>query len=229
MRNGKRLTVQGRRNNRKKYKKDWKDAKNKITIGYSPQVCPDIMRVCLPFVTVGSISGTGINSIVYRGNSGFDPELAASTAQPLGFNQWDKLYRRYRVLGSKVTFKAVGADTVDAMFIFITPSNTNNVFTNPAQVIEQEGNKYEVLGVAGGNSKGEISMYMDTAKIRGTSRQAVKDDTDYSALVSTNPTNTWYWHVGAGALEGIEAFTVRAVIKIEYYMEFYDRETLNRS
>lgn len=46
-----------------------------------------------------------IQSTSYSCNSLYDPDISATGHQPMGFDQWSKIYRRYTVLSSKITVR----------------------------------------------------------------------------------------------------------------------------
>ena len=213
----------------RKWKRDEQDAKDRVVICYAPQICPDVMRVRLPYVQLARFSGTGIANQVFRGNSCFDPDQSGIGTQPLGHDQWSALYRRYRVLASKVTVQAASLDD-DANLVYIVPLNTSAFISSRETVLENEKAKTLTLGQQAGSSRGSLQYYMDTAKQRGTSKDGVKTEIDYSADVGNNPTLQWYWHVGvldlSSALQGVE---VDLMVKVEYFVEYFDRETLSSS
>jgi len=46
-----------------------------------------------------------ITSSVYSANSIYDPDITFTGHQPMGYDQWSKIYRRYTVLSSKITVR----------------------------------------------------------------------------------------------------------------------------
>lgn len=224
------LTVRGERTRVKKWKNDEYKGKNKIIISYSPSICPDVMRVRLPYVLMQNLSGTGIAVNVFRGNSVFDPDFTGVGSQPLGRDQWTAFYRRYRVLASKVTFKVSSLDTADSQVMFITPLNTNTILSSRERYLEQERTKTSILSTTTGQNRGVLTYYMDTAKIRGVSKQAIRNVNDYSASSGSNPILEFYWHVGILDTSSlVDSIQSDIFVTVEYFVEFFDRETLDRS
>lgn len=229
--NGK-LSVQSTKGYTYKWKKDTKKVNNRISICYTPQMVPDIMRVALKFVVSTSfpIAVNGAD-FVYRGNSCFDPDFAVGGTQPLGFDQWAAFYRRYRVLSSKCKFRVKNnAPDGNALLMIVAPLNTNTAITNRELLSEQRFAKQEFVGDSNGMDVKEITHYMDTASIRGVPREAVRIDGSYSGLVTGNPGLEWYWHCAAyDASNSLGQVAFDFNVEITYYVEFFDSETLNRS
>ena len=217
-----------RKYSRKKIPKDMP----KAVISYCPQICPDVMRVRLPYVESRELSGGGLSSVsgfVFRGNSLFDPSLTGIGNQPLGRDEWSNFYRRYRVLGSKLTVRYSPASSGVVMSGGVIPLNTAAVITSASQYQEQQYAKFIPLGNPNATGQGVISMYVSTDQIRGMPKGGTRVNADLSSLTSDNPINQWYWHIAAVADDGATSWSCYFVAEIEYYVELYDRETLSRS
>lgn len=217
----------------KKFKKTWKKSDMDVVIGYAPRICPDIMRVTLPYVRTGVITGTGIANVVFRGNGLFDPDFTSVGAQPLGFDQWSSFYRRYRVLAYNIKVYASNQDVNkanDAMMIYIVPQNTSSSLVDVSQLLEQQMSKKQIISQSSGMDKTSFELYVDVAKMRGVPREALRQDDTLSALTSANPTQETFVHIGAFDVSSIlDAIALDFVVEINYYCEFFDRETLIRS
>lgn len=226
----KRLKAQASKGYVKKWKKDKKEVKDKVTICYTPGIVPDVMRVCLPYFYLGNISGTGIVANVFRGNSLFDPDFTGVGSQPLGRDEWSAFYRRYRVLASKVTITATTTDTGDSTILFIQPMNTSSILVNRIQILEQEHGAQKMLATSTGMNRATVSQYMDTASMRGIPKAGVRINNELSAASGSNPNEQFFWHVGVLDTSSlVDTITADIMVKIEYYVEFFDRETLSQS
>ncbi len=79
-----------------------------------------------------------------------------------------------------------------------------------------------------GVGQNTVTSYMSTAKIEGVVRPAVQIEDGYSALISANPSNPWYWHV-LNYQPGQNASSVFQRVRITYYCVFEGRLQLNVS
>ncbi len=172
-----------------------------------------------------------IEDYIFRGNSCFDPDFAVGgdQNQPLGFDEWSALYRRYRVIACKADVDFINDAGVSA-FGYVTAENTSSAYTDRSNAMEPLYQKRANVGQDAGNNQGKISMYLSTAQVRGGPKDIVQYEADLSALVSANPTQEWFWHIGAiGTGSSSNNFSVDIEFTLTYYVEFYDRETLSRS
>lgn len=221
------LKAQGTKGYVKKWKKDKKKTQYEVTIAYSPQICPDIMRVSLPYSYFKTLNAIGGLDDVIRANSAFDPEFAVGGGQPIGFDQWSALYRRYRVLACKIDaqFQNKGASAS----AFVVPMNTSSSLVTGQQIVEQQGSKRKMLTPSNNGNAEKIVYYKDTASMRGCTRDAVRSEIFYSALTSGNPTTEWYFHIGGYTVNPLDTLNIDVDVLVTYYIEFFDRETLIRS
>ena len=226
------LHVQNTSGYTKKWKRDTKKSKNRISICYTPYHAPDIMRVALNFnvSTSQPIIPNGAD-FVYRGNSCFDPDFAVGGTQPLAFDQWSALYTRYRVLASKCQFRVKNnAPDGNALLMIVAPLVTNSAITNRELLSEQRYAESAFVGDSNGMDVKTITSYMDTASVRGVPKEAVRIDGAYSALVTGNPGLEWYWHCAAyDASNSLGNVAFDFQVTITYYVEFFEVSTLSRS
>lgn len=220
-----------KKNNGKKYKKRTYSKVKKATKLSYPGVCPDVMAVVLKYNENRTVNQASPNVKVYRGNSIFDPDQTGIGGQPMGRDEWGSFYRRYRVTASKITVRfscltnsAVGVQVV------IVPLNTSAALTDPEQYLESANAQVSKVTFDTGTSSATISKFMTVANQRGAPEDIVDYDTDLSALSGSNPVEQFYWHVcvfdASGSLNNVNTHMQDS---IEYWTEFYDRETLNRS
>lgn len=195
-----------------------------------PGVCPDVMQVQLRYSRNGSLSGASPQSRVFRGNSCFDPDFTGVGSQPLGFDQWSAFYRRYRVLGSRIIVTSATISS-EPTRIAVAPLNTSGTITQPTTLQESNYIKQsKATGLDTGTSSTMVSNYISTAAIRGAPSDIVQYETDLSALISTNPSQQWYWHVMNYNVNGsVSPIDTNINVDIIYYVEFFDRETLSQS
>ncbi len=122
----------------KKYSRKAIPKTPKAVICYCPQVCPDVMRVQLKYNGRKTSNGGGtvnIEDYIFRGNSCFDPDFAVGGDQPLGFDEWSALYRRYRVIACKADVDFINDAGVSA-FGYVTAENTSSAYTDRSNAME---------------------------------------------------------------------------------------------
>jgi len=194
---------------------------------------PDRLYVRLTYfekLSWTQVSGT-LGDNVFRGNSCFDPDLTGTGGQPSGFDQWSAFYASYTVLGSKIEVSCSvngGTGGPNTNRFGVTPTNFSSIFgaSSQEQVEEQPYTvaKNANMGAVGiGN--GKITQYMSSAKMVGVVRSAVQNEDAFSALVTANPANQWFWHVWNYVPSG-DTQSLFQEIKLTYFVVFETRNQL---
>lgn len=203
---------------------------NGLTICKVPSVCPDIMEVQLVYNRTASFGAASPVVQVFRGNSIYDPDFSGAGTQPMGHDQWATLYRRYRVLASKCQVITASTDATDTNGCVVVPLNTSAASTIAGEYVEAAYASVGKISRSGDNTSQKVTNYITTSKIRGIPSDGVMYEEDLGASFGANPTRDWYWHVcwydGAG---GINAISGTASIRVTYYVQCYDRQTLTSS
>lgn len=208
---------------------------NKITTVMIPRnrVQPDRLFVKLSYNDIKllqSLAGSGV-AHVYRANSCFDPDFTGTGEQPVGYDQWSSFYNRYRVHASKIDVKFIVTNTTtpdNAIGVSVTPSSQTNAIGIFEDYIGNTYSKWDVLGPNTGTSKSDLSNYISISKFQG--KPGVKYDDVNSALIDGNPGRQSFWHIFAQTMNtGAGTTNIRYISRITYYVEFYERKSLDES
>ncbi len=163
---------------------------------------------------------SGVLSVyTFNSNGLYDPDQTGTGHQPLGFDQYAAQYNRYRVLklDYQVTF-GNPAVSYSSYRCTVAHVNGSTVPSNPA-IFEVPYSKQGVVGTYGTpltlrGSFNLTKLNADPAKYRIDDR--------YSALVTGNPAEVMYMHLG---IMPNASATQRITVKLVYHVEFYDIET----
>lgn len=205
------------------------------TIARGPSGFPDRLFVKLNYSDTYAFTTTlGIaTQQVFRGNSVFDPDQTGVGHQPYAFDQWANFYGYYRVHGSKIRAQLCSQSASGANFSTFTPwlavfpslSTAAPSYPNPLQEMPYVSYRYPIV-YGQGNRENIINKYMSTAKIFGEKKLAVETEDNFSAAVTTNPADIWYWHAIVGSLDNASTQTAIVIFKITYYVEFSARKDM---
>lgn len=170
-------------------------------------------------------------SYQWRGNSCYDPDVftGLGQTQPLGFDQWMKLYEKCHVLGSKCTVRITNKTGAACQYA-LYPSKVSSAASGQYKGLREiPYSKTATSGLRGhnGNERIEISNYMSTAKMYCISKQEVKDKEVYGHTDAANPTNQWYWILTTAAFDLSNILYEYTVdVEIIYYVMFKERRVI---
>jgi len=148
----------------------------------------------------------------------------------MGFDQWSNFYASYTVLGSSIEVVAsMNGGSANHTRFGVTPTNFSTAFTagsdqERAEELPYTKANYLRMG-ATGIGQAQVKSYMSTAKLIGVVQPAVQIEDAYGALVSANPTNTWFWHVWNYVPTG-ENQGLSCNVKLTYFVVFETRNQL---
>lgn len=207
-----------------------------LSIRGPPSAFPDRLRVKLRYSSVYTFSiVAGVATYnQFRGNSIFDPDLTGVGHQPLGFDQWANFYGSYKVHGSSIQASLVNTSTTSTQFdqnvgFLVVYPQTGTAAPSSTESIEQPYSKYKMINPFGGHAGKTIKSYMSTARIYGVPRLAVGIEDDFAGAVTTNPSNQWCWNVIGGTLNSSNNTTFSLLVRLTYYVEYWNRKQLSQS
>lgn len=162
------------------------------------------------------INNTAANDYVFSGNGCYDPDITGVGHQPRAFDQLMGLYDHYYVIGSQIEVWANTRLTTsgDEAMIGVLASDSQAVASANTDVLEHDG---AVIRYCGLENNGSGLVYLKN-KARTKSQVST---TDYSVLRgngSSNPTESWYWHVTAFGTVSTLAWDF--VVRIKYDVVF---------
>jgi len=148
--------------------------RQQLVLGKGP-VPPSVivnLKYCAGFQTDGSNYDN-----VFNLNSLFDPEQTGTGHQPLGRDQYNTFYNRYRVLKVRVKLIFQGDPVVVSapQVVGLVADNSQSIYTDMDTALEQQGAYHTLTGGYGGACVTIVRNY-DLAKITGVTAAAYKDD-----------------------------------------------------
>lgn len=182
---------------------------------------PDSYSTVLRYAdTIVINPGATIGQYTFRGNSLFDPDYTGTGHQPMYFDQLAAIYGKYRVYSCTFHVSVATAATVAAQVVII-PNSDVLAFATPYAALEHpRASVLPIVGVSGIQTQSR-SYKMTTRQILGLTNTQMQD-ADYSALVSANPVQIWYFILHASEPGGGNVHTVNTVT-LDFECEFFDR------
>lgn len=186
------------------------------------------MRTKLRYSETVSVSGAagGIGQYYFRLNSLFDPNLTGAGHQPMYFDQFALMYKRYRVHGCHVTARFVNkSDTVDAKVALIDRSASTAITSLHDE--EERGSAIISVVGTGGSDVATLSRYYSMSKMLGPEAMT---QSDTQALNTANPTLVWHMAVASqDATDVAQTTDVSCLVTMVFYAEFLNMEAVAAS
>lgn len=146
-----------------------------------------------------TVNGTLGADYLFRCNSIHDPNQSGVGHQPLGHDQYANFYKRYTVVGAKITVRFVGGtvsgSTVDPNAItnvgITTIDDTGSSIIQPTEFMENNRTTYGLIQPQ--RPSHTITKYFSAKEFFGI-KNVVDDDT-LSAPFGSNPQNGALWQL----------------------------------
>lgn len=160
----------------------------------------------------------GISNQVYNAASLFDPNTTGGGAQPRGFDQLMVLYRKYTVIGSKITVHFIPQSTIQS---YICAINLKSIATVETSIVDVAESSFSVIDASNGASKGPHKL-MQTYTPKFTGNTNPLDDEELGGSVSTSPVNSSYFHLSAESATANDEGPIGTFAIIEYTAILHD-------
>lgn len=187
---------------------------------------PDRFRTRLEFSesVVLSSFGTQITQMYgIRMNGAYDPVLALGGGQPTYWDYFSGMYKRYNVLGAKISVKyglPLSTTAGDGPYhVGILGTRGTTLPTTDSPTLATSPNCVHTMLVQGGEVK-TLSQTYNPKQVTADG-SGVADDTTSSDIAAT-PTREFNALVWASPQGPSTVGSVNVIITVEYYMEFYN-------
>lgn len=176
------------------------------------------LRYCENFV-LQNVSGA-LNSLPFRANSIFDPNVAFGGHQPMGRDIWAQLYKEYCVLGAKITLYC-GSDngTVPMTTGVSVNSNTNPLYSETTSYVESKTGQWVQL-MDNRNAKRICTTY--SAKKYWNLTDVKDNREEIGAPMASNPAKECFFVIWAQPNDRTSTNITRYTVVIDYIVSFSD-------
>ncbi len=180
--------------------------------------------------TIRLYDGTSAYKVhVFRGNSLYDPDSTGTGHQPRYFDTYATVYGRYKVLASSLRIEAINASTGVASIVSMVPLTEVVAATTLEEISElPSAITTPMVPIAQRGSKTLYHPMISTKDVCGLLPGQVNDE-DWSAGVTSNPSQIWYWSVGAFSADKATVVDTYIRVRFEFHAVFYDRKDITTS
>ncbi len=181
----------------------------------------DSVIVSLKLNTIANETTAGNTSrLVLKGNDAFSPDPSFPSRQPIGFDQWTNMYKKYEVLSSSISTRIVNLSILGPINWSVYPTFDTGVDLVYGDGAAQKYAKIAYCDMLGsGKSDSRIFNKMGTYKLLGR----ISTSLNYAALVTTSPLVTWDWIYEFINPEGSALF-FSFQTNITYVTRFFERK-----
>lgn len=180
-----------------------------------------------------TLSGIGaVSSLLYRCNSIFDPQEAVAVDPfPLGYNEYEKFYTKYMVIGSKitVTWKSLNQNdetnpqSGNATVALTTINDTSGTLTDSNEIMCNNRTSYKNLCLQ--RPYASITKKFNPKRFFGLSK--ILDNQQYGANFGANPNQEAFWQLSCwNPASDNTARTLYANVMITYICVLRERKNV---
>jgi hypothetical protein len=166
------------------------------------------------------------STYVYRANSIYDPNSTGTGHQPMNRDMWATLYKKYTVVGSKITLRCFSSNTSNShgIMLGILLKDVGTVSDlRPETLMEQGLCKYTMgaSNIVQNSGRGLIVSKTYSAK-KFFNVVNVMDNKDLGAFQNENPVRTCKFVCILSPVPGslVDHFNIQCVVTIEYLVVY---------
>lgn len=218
-----------KRGPKKRYNRKTKRNKATTTIVKSPGFSDTLF--CKLKYSQSIRLNNGTNATVpysFRGNSLFDPDYTSTGHQPMYFDQYALIYERYRVMGAKISIRAINGNNTAAHYLVLQTGTDVYSGLNMERLLEQPRSGISKIVPASSQSPTFIKHYCSTRKACGLTKSQVMD-ADYASQTTGSPLQLWYFNIITQTIDNLSVASLYCMVSIVYYVQFFDRLTADQS
>lgn len=183
---------------------------------------PQTYRTKMTWATTAVSTASAYSYIEFRGNGIYDPVVAVGGDQPKYFDTLATVYSQWRVFASKIVIRAFpsSASASNIAMMIIRPKKSN--ISQPSGLYYALRNQYTKTRTIPITTQplGTALVHYATSK-NILSKRDIRDDSTSTGGVSGDPTNQWYWELVVGTTDEATTTTIRFIVKIYYYVEWF--------
>jgi len=186
--------------------------RNPTIAAYIPPF-PDTFRTTLRYAENISLTGAAAVAQTFRATSIYDPNQTGAGAQPLWYDAFASIYKKYHVKSSRIFVTIINNGTSNIQ-TSVFPSVDASFAGAMVDRLQQPKASYGILQAnTGGNAATFLSTHENTAHMYGT--RDSQDDPDLAALFGANPAIGWYFLLAAQTFSGA-VVDATAICTIDY-------------
>lgn len=183
--------------------------------------------------------GVGVTTAyVFRANSLYDPNYSGTGHQPAPYDQMKLFYKKFKVIGSKITVRPVLAnasyETLNCYLGIINSKTATDYasYTSVSNLLESKwGKRFKTIGnytsMSAPNKKD--AGYVSSTWSLKRDETRIATDNDFAHPSATNPTEARYFEVVNSSVAGNDPASHDYLVTIDYIAICMDPEVITQS
>lgn len=191
---------------------------------------PQRMLAKLPYFTNGQLyNASGLfQTQMMNLNSIYDPDRTGIGHQPLGHDQWNTWYNRYRVFKVDYIITFNNLDESQAAIISVINQNGIPTYTDVA-AFEQPGAFVRTVAPVSGANRTEVKGSVYLPRLNGKTSSAYKANDDTQAVFGASPSEVLTQAITVAPVIDASPVNIAYTIKYMYHIEMFDPKNLELS
>lgn len=184
--------------------------------------------------TLNMTSGVDAEGVI-RGNDLVDPADTLGAEKPTGYTQYKAFYDRFVVYASKITMvlTSAGSTNQSSQIDFVLVPSPGNLSggQDPDDIYRLPYAKMRTVVGPNASPPAYIKHYMSTNKIFGLPKNSMAVDAAFWGVASTDtaPSRLWYWNIVSRPVDDSTTSSIRARVKVTYFVKWFSRKNLSTS
>lgn len=180
----------------------------------------------------------GVTAYVFRANSLYDPNLTGTGHQPAPYDQMKLFYKKFKVIGSKITARPIISDTnyetlnCYAGIINSKTSADYAVYSNVSNLLESKwGKRFKTIGAYTSMSaanKADAGYVSSTWSLK-RDESRIATDNDFAHAAGSNPAEVRYFEVVNASVGSNDPPSHNWLVTIDYLAICMDPEVITAS
>lgn len=188
---------------------------------------PNRIFTTFKYSTAYTVSGitTVPSTVIFNGNSIWDPDRTSAGHQPYMFDELSAIYNDYRVYACKMqlTFTQTSGTVNPVMIVVRALPYGQADSTNLHDVIERGQCKWRSVGASPDTKT--ITYYRKSTDVFGISKAMLRADPDYSTNTGATPNSWWAFNVMTQSQDGVSSAQGEFLVRLTYYTELFGLKT----
>lgn len=193
---------------------------------------PPQVSAVLKYTSEAKSISTGViaNGMTFASTSIHDPDVSGIGHRPLGYNEMNNFYSKYRVdsMSYRVQFHSPDVDGIKTVVIF-RKSSTSYGASTIERIAEAARQRIKIVSTDTPLKNGLFTGKVNNARVLGVTAEKFRVDDLYSAIMGANPDQKVHMDIMAQYKDNATVHNIYVTISFLYNVTFFGLKILATS